>query len=104
MKVVAIISEQESLETIAPNRENALEYLKNQILEGYKNDEYFHVTLFYNNIQLNHSWYGDENFCFLECDLNHMYDNPINITAELLIVFKEFLIQNNLMFENFTQL
>ena len=53
-------------------------------------------------MQLNHSWYGDENFCFLEYD--PMYDNPINITAELLIVFKEFLIQNNLMFENFTQL
>ena len=94
MKVIAVVLWYDfKLDTIAPTREDAMEYVKKRIereLQQVSFADDLRVILVSDAIVLKTRWEYDA-YHFLECDVDNMYDNPTDITGELIPIFREWL-------------
>ena len=105
MKVIAVVIGYDfKLDTITPTRESAVEYLKGIIDKGFQQalfERDFRVILTSDTIKLDYAWNDTKSYHFLECDTDHMYDNPNEITKKLIPIFRKWLNQQEYPFEGY---
>lgn len=105
MKVIAIVIGYDfKLDTIAPTLESAIDYLEKKIDWGFQHalfERDFRVVLVSDAIILKTIGDDEEPYHFLEFDTDHMYDNPHDITKELIPFFRGFLNRREYPFEGY---
>ena len=108
MTVIAIITDDERIDVIAPTVNEAVKYMENKI-DNWLKESTHEVVTFVNTILLDYKpgcrgYVADEDeaYRFWEYNLKDMYETPIDITKELVPIFKNYMKDKGYPFEDAT--
>ena len=102
-KVVAIVyNDEETLDNVVASRNNAIKYMKAKIesLKKYMTND-ASIVVFFNSIRIK-TFNDTHDYQFLEFDLGNMYSNPTNISTQLIKELRDYLIDNDWDYDDYT--